>query len=309
MLSVLMSIYNESELLIRESVHSILSQTYKDFEFIIIDDNPDRKDVKEILDSFHDKRIIYFKNKQNIGLAMSMNKAVEIAKSDILIRMDADDIALPRRFEIEYNELIHSSCDFVFSAYYTIDEDGKYLKENINSKLIGSTKLSKRIAIKPSLIHHPTVMFTRSIFEKAGGYRNFPCAQDADLWMRMAECGCRFLYTPEILLKYRINSQSVTQKKWFKQQLTICYIYKLSFERLKNNSDTFSVENYEFFLTKNGYNNIITEQKLRTDFNRLRNAKSNKGLKSFIERTSVFMFNKILRSNYLIALIKRLIIK
>ncbi len=95
--SVLMSIYNESLEQIKESVLSILSQDYDDFELIIVLDKPERTDVKALLDEFNDTRIVFLINEKNIGLALSMNIAASRATSNFFIRMDADDVCLQGR--------------------------------------------------------------------------------------------------------------------------------------------------------------------------------------------------------------------
>ena len=95
-------------------------------------------------------------------------------------------------------------------------------------------------------------MMRRETFERVGGYRDFPCAQDSDLWMRMQEGGAAFYLLKRPLLKYRINSEGTTQKKYFKQQLTLHYIYSLSIERLETGKDSFSKDNYTDYLSKCG---------------------------------------------------------
>lgn len=94
--SVLMSVYNETLNELAESIDSILNQTYKLFEFIIVNDNPTREDLKEILINYQNKdnRIKIIESKENIGLAMSLNKAFDISTGNILVRMDADDMML-----------------------------------------------------------------------------------------------------------------------------------------------------------------------------------------------------------------------
>lgn len=260
--SILMSIYNETEEQIRESVESILSQTLADFEFIIVNDNPNRKEIKTLLDSYNDSRIRFIQNEKNIGLAMCMNKAASNSSADILARMDADDIAIPNRLEKEYPYVSADGYDFVFSRYILIDEFSKETNGFIKEYLPEDT-LSKNPLVIPGRIHHPTVIFTRSIFEKVGGYRDFPCSQDLDLWNRMLAAGCRFIMLNDQLLKYRINPNSVSNKKWHQQQLTCDYINELFLERLKNGKDSYSKEDYQRFLVDNGCFNEIAENKLK----------------------------------------------
>lgn len=307
--SVIMSIYNEPEKFICEAVTSILKQSHNNFEFIIIDDNPIRNDVKGILDSFNDNRIIYYKNIENIGLARSMNFAIEHSTTDIFVRMDADDIAEPNRIEIELNTILRDNSDFVFSGFYRINENGDILNKDILSDLTSSNFILKRILIKPSIIHHPTVMFKRDVFEKIGGYRDFPCTQDADLWLRMAENSIKFSYIPQPLLRYRSNPNSVSIRKKFKQQLTVHYINKLSIERLLYGKDSFSRDNYNSFLDKNGFNNVKTEKHFLKSIAQLKTAQNSGILKYIIIRFNVFITCKLLRENYFILTIKKLLLK
>ena len=223
-----MSIFNESPRLIKESVDSIVNQSFLDFECIIVVDNPQRTDVDRIIRDYNDSRLKVFKNKKNIGLALSMNYAASLASSDIFARMDADDIADLSRLELEYDIITHQNVDVVFSNHTCIDMESKDIfnrnHDNANAGLVKS----KEIALKPSMVHHPTVMMKRKVFERVGGYRDFPCAQDFDLWMRMQENGASFFRIGQSLLKYRINPGSTTRTKYFKQQLTMHYIYSLS---------------------------------------------------------------------------------
>ena len=216
-----MSTYNEPERYIRESVDSILAQTLNDFELIVVNDNPQRQDIGAILESYNDSRLVFIQNEQNIGLAMCMNKAAAIAKADIFARMDADDVAEKDRLSIQYNIITSKDCDFVFSSFTRIDEDSKTVSPFVpSSGDEHGIRVSHQVALNPSCVHHPTVMMKRTIFEKVEGYRNFPCSQDADLWLRLQEVGCRFYKIDQPLIRYRINSQSVSKQKWFRQRLT-----------------------------------------------------------------------------------------
>ena len=296
-----MSIYNETEKQIRESLQSILRQSFQDFEFIIVCDNPSReKEVGLILDTFRDSRIILLQNEKNAGLAMSMNRAASMAKASVFARMDADDIAKETRLEEEYRALIDNKADVVFTNFTYIDDDSNAIEgkiHNFPSRLRGNIP-SIEIALRPNLIHHPTVMMQRAIFEKVGGYRDFPCAQDADLWMRMQEAGAQFYLLDKPLMKYRINSNSTTAKKYFKQQLTAHYIYKLSVNRLQNGKDDFSVEDYSRYLKEAGIESQKTEQKFKLGINYLRKAQRSVFPINYIYRLIAFGVCKQLRENY-----------
>lgn len=258
-ISVLMSVYNETESQIRESVESMLHQTFSDFELIIICDNPQRTDVKPVLDSYKDSRIVFYQNPKNIALAMSMNKAAELAKADIFARMDSDDVAELNRFEVELPFIQSGEYDFVCSKYFAIDMNSNPIeyRTDIENR---ETDINAEVPINPNVIHHPTVMFTRSIFEKTGGYRDFPCAQDADLWLRMSEAGCRFYMVDHNLLKYRLNPKGVTISKRFRSILTLNYIYSLSLMRIEKGCDSFSKEDYQNYMKSHGYGSSFQEK-------------------------------------------------
>lgn len=299
-ISVLMSIYNETESMINESVISILNQTYRNFEFIIICDKPDRdEEIREIINRFDDSRIRLFYNSENIGLAMSMNKAASLAAYDIFARMDSDDIAEFDRFEREL-AFLNNGYDFVFSNYILIDENSKVLDQHM--PIYDNVGIERRISLDPSIIHHPTVMFTKGIFDKVGGYRDFPCSQDADLWLRMQEAGAKFYMLPECLLKYRINNKGISGSKWMRQQLTIHYIIELSIQRLQIGVDSFNTKEYERYMEKHGVNNLKAEVSLRKGESMLLAALNDRQngniIASFIKRICVLLSCPTLRHYY-----------
>ena len=301
-ISVLMSTFNETESQIRESVESMLCQTYSDFELIIVNDKPERNDIKLILNSYNYSRIKFYQNNLNLGLAMSMNKAAGLASSDVEIfaRMDADDIAVNTRLEKSFRCLTSGKYDCVFSQYYYIDENSNNLDSPLQP-VIADDKLSKVVALHP-VIHHPTVAFTKQIFKKVGGYRDFPCSQDLDLWFRMCEAGCRFHMIGEPLLYYRMNSNSVSARKWFRQQLTCNYIFELSIQRIKTGKDSYSKEHYEEYLNDKGLENPKEERKLRKCYRDLSRAikyrRQGKRFKAVFLRLKAFAESDIKRDAY-----------
>lgn len=132
LVSVVMATYNEPEKYLKESIESILNQTFKDFEFIIVLDNPNNKKAEEIIKEYQqkDKRIIFIKNERNLGRGASRNKAVNIARGKYIAILDADDIALPKRLEKQFKYMENNrDIDLLFSWVYFIDENGNILKE------------------------------------------------------------------------------------------------------------------------------------------------------------------------------------
>ena len=125
-ISVLMSVYN-AEKFLREAIDSILNQTFKDFEFIIINDDSTDSSKKIIL-SYKDQRIRYFENDKNLGVAVTLNKGLKLARAKLIARMDADDISFPNRFEKQYKKIQKDKKIAVLASVYdVVDESGKFL--------------------------------------------------------------------------------------------------------------------------------------------------------------------------------------
>ena len=124
MISVIMSTYKEDVDILRLAIESILNQTFRDFEFIIILDNPKNKEHLQCLLQYEkeDCRVHFYVNAENKGLVASLNKALSLCKGDIIARMDADDIALPNRLEMEYDYMISNDLDMVGGLMVMIDE-------------------------------------------------------------------------------------------------------------------------------------------------------------------------------------------
>ncbi|MHA1713815.1 MAG: glycosyltransferase, partial [Candidatus Ranarchaeia archaeon] len=126
--SVIMSVYN-AEKHVKKAIDSILSQTFRDFEFIIINDGSTDR-TSEILKSYADPRLIVV-NQANRGVTQSLNKAIGMARGQYIARMDADDISLPQRLEMQVEFLEeHPEVGLVGTSVITIDEEGKTIKES-----------------------------------------------------------------------------------------------------------------------------------------------------------------------------------
>ena len=251
MISVLMSVYNETTNEICQSVDSILSQSYQDFELIIVLDRPEYAEGLVLLQEYaaKDPRVKVLVNEKNVGLALSMNYAAENAKGEYYLRMDADDVCYPNRFQIQYDAIHGSQYDLICGNYDFIDENGNLLPQKPGVYTDG--QLSALLPYR-NIIHHPTVIMKAKAFWEAGAYRNYPCAQDYDLWLRMKCNNCKMHMMPAKLIKYRVRQASTTVQKRYKQSCTGEYIRKLY--RQKNDMAGYSFEDYLAYLDKRGVN-------------------------------------------------------
>lgn len=210
-ISVVMSTYKEPLEWITESIESILNQTFGDFEFIIINDNPKRKELRNFLKNYvkKDKRIKIINSKKNEGPAFARNKGLKIAKGKYIAIMDADDISLPKRFEIQYNYLEkHKDIFLASGCAINVDEFGKEISRHyiIPFPKIISWKLKKK-----NCLYHPTIMFRN---EKNNFYNeNLKYAQDYGLYLSLMKKNKKMTGIPKFLLKYRVNSKSITGTK------------------------------------------------------------------------------------------------
>ncbi len=183
--SVVMSVYNGQKFL-NEAIESILSQTFKAFEFIIVDDGSTDNSL-EIIKSYAkiDKRIRIIKNKKNLGLTKSLNKALSAAKAKYIARQDSDDVSLPERLEKQYCFLeTHKSYGLVGTGAIIIDSKARPIKKSFIIKNNAFIKLYLRLG---NCFFHGSVMFRKSLFLKLRGYNEFfKRSQDYELWTRFA---------------------------------------------------------------------------------------------------------------------------
>lgn len=184
--SVIMSVYEVSPYL-KISVESILNQTFKDFEFIVVDDGSTDYTLN-ILRSYQEKddRIKVIVNEKNMGLTKSLNKAIKIAKGAYIARIDADDASLPGRLEKQVDFLDDNvEVGMAGTAYHEIDSDGRIIGGKVFPALDHEIK---KALIKYNPFFHGSVMIRKIAFEKVGLYDEaFHWAQDYELWFRMAK--------------------------------------------------------------------------------------------------------------------------
>jgi glycosyltransferase involved in cell wall biosynthesis len=206
--SVLMSVYN-GEKFLREAVDSILAQTYTDFEFVIINDGS-KDSTAEILASYSDPRLKIL-NIENLGLPAALNYGLEHCSADLVMRMDADDVAYPHRFAAQLADWEKAGQPDVFgSGADYIDEDGRDLWSF--TVPLDDASIKAAILLKGGVmaIMHPTLLLRKEAVLACGAYDPyFKNGQDYDLWLRMT-AHCRFGNSPQRLLRYRFQSQSDT---------------------------------------------------------------------------------------------------
>jgi glycosyltransferase involved in cell wall biosynthesis len=248
--SVVMSVYQEDQFL-SCAIDSILHQTFENFEFIIINDNPEDASLKKSLERYKqiDSRIVLIENEKNLGLGASLNRGLAAVQGEFIARMDSDDIALPLRLEKQVNYLNeHTDIALVGSWAQRIDENGNDL--GIMS-LPESHSTLKQMLPFTTASFHPTWMFRRYILNELSNYRHFPVAQDYDFLYRAIDKGFKLANIQEILLHYRVTSTNLSVKNFMDQWNCRKYIQRLHRERLNNGDDSFSIEQLNAVLNVN----------------------------------------------------------
>ena len=206
--TVLMAVYN-NERFLREAVDSILSQTFTDFEFLIINDgSTDRS--REIILTYNDPRIRLVDNAENIGLTKSLNKGLALARGELIARLDADDISHYSRLEKQVRFMSdNTDIALVGTQARIIDIDGKVLRAIADIRMQSAIAINWGLIFGNPFIHSSVLIRRRVIWELLGGYdETYRYNQDFELWSRLL-ADFRATNIPEPLIDYRSHSESI----------------------------------------------------------------------------------------------------
>lgn len=208
--SVIMPVYNPEPIELKRAVRSVLEQEYKDFEFVICDDCSENY-VREIIDGFDDGRIVYIRNESNMGCAYSLNRCIETAKGELLIRQDADDYSLPHRFERLIDEYRKRSFDIISSNILLFDEKGVWGHRDYP----GEPRKKDFMFAVPYM--HGACALKKSAVLDAGMYpvseKTARCEEYA-LFMTMYSLGARGINLTERLYAFNENQSAIKRRKY-----------------------------------------------------------------------------------------------
>jgi len=229
--SVVMSACNTGRYL-KESIDSILAQTFSDFEFIIIDDGSTDDTLKILRDYESRENRLKIISRPNTGLTKALNEALSHARGRFIARMDGDDIAMPDRFEKQIaclNE--HPECVLLGSRVELIDPFGLRIGAGDYMKLTHEEISTMLLQGKGGAVVHPACMMRRDALEKVGGYKEqYNNSEDLDLFLRLSEIG-QVANLPDVLLKYRRHLESVSHQKYENQWKLKTQIVRDAYER------------------------------------------------------------------------------
>ncbi|WP_338487529.1 glycosyltransferase family 2 protein [Ruoffia tabacinasalis] len=206
LVSIIMSVYNTEPKILDQAIKSILNQTYKNFEFIIIDDNSD-ENIKGQIESYQDARILFIQNKENLGLTKNLNKAIELSNGCYIARMDADDISHEKRIEKQVTFLNNNSkVGIVGTNAKSIGISQKKIKMYSEHQ-----DIKAQLLINSPMIH-PSIMIRKSLLNENMYNESYRVAQDYELWSRLI-WKTEFSNIQEELLFYRLHEKQVSNKR------------------------------------------------------------------------------------------------
>lgn len=234
LITVLMSMYKPDYHELIETIDSVKNQTFKEFEFLIIqDDNSEEvNDISDKISTF-DERIKVVRNSSNLGLIESLNKGMTLANGKYIARIDVGDLWLEEKLSKQVGILEKNNEIIICGTFATIiDKNGEFIR---NSQLsISNDEIINNINSCVNPFFHPSVMFRRN--EKLQYNSNALYCEDYEMWIKCSYLG-KMYNIPEYLLKYRIDFQSITNSKRYLAFWNISHIFFKYKENKNNNLD------------------------------------------------------------------------
>lgn len=229
-----MSVYNGEEYL-AEAIESVIKQTFKNWELIIINDCSNDSTAEILADfSQRDERIKVHTNEVNLRLPTSLNKAISLCTGKYIARMDADDICLPERFEKQYRFMEENSDVSLSSCRFMTVKNGVYSSGGAGGRCDSAALKAMLLVSNPIL--HPGVIARAEIMKKFNYDTTLTCTEDLELWTRMARNNQKLQILPECLLIYRLHDKQITSTTLERQHTEVSKIeqkyYSALFEKM-----------------------------------------------------------------------------
>ena len=242
-ISLIMSVYNGEDYL-RDAIESVLNQTFKDFELIVINDCS-TDSTGEILNRFAelDKRVKVHTNEVNLRLPSSLNKAITLAQGKYIARMDADDICLPERLEKQYQFMENNPGVALSSCRFMTLKNGLVSSGGCGGK--SDNESIKALLLVTNPILHPGIIAKADAIRSLGYDKNFTCTEDMELWTRFVMAGYDIEIMPEYLMIYRLHDKQITETTLEKQHKEVIAIQKNYYGALL---ETMNSEQEEFYI-------------------------------------------------------------
>ena len=231
--SVLMSVYaNDKPEFLKLAIESILNQTRKTNNFVIVLDGIVGKELDRLVANYSSKysSIDVVKSDINLGLGKALDLGLSHCKNELVARMDADDISLPERCDKLLN-LFNNNPELSIAGTY-IDEFSDDPNKIDSCRTVPTTDSEiKKFIKRRSPFNHPTVMFKKSEVIRCGGYGPLKRKQDMDLFSRMLNMGCIAQNIPESLLLFRADENNLKRRRSKEYRKSTIQVAKLNYRR------------------------------------------------------------------------------
>ena len=225
--SVLMPIYNTPHQYLKEAIESILGQTFRDFELVIINDASADKELEKIVKSYNDSRIKYYENEKNLGISGTRNKLIDLAAGEYLAVFDHDDVSLPKRLEKQVAFLDENPDVGVVGCWFKYDK-----VDNVQMLPTSNREIKKQLFIN-CCMSHPSTMIRKSVLE-VNNIRYealYSPAEDYALWCRLIS-KTKFANIPEVLFIYRNYNENTSHTQ--REKMNDCDIRIKDFVKRDN---------------------------------------------------------------------------
>ena len=304
LISVVLPVYN-CEMYLRECIDSILSQTFRDFELIIINDGSS-DGSKDIILSYDDERIVFIENERNLKVIETLNRGIAAARGKYIARMDSDDRCLPDRLKRQYEYMeSHPEVDICSSWAYVIDGNGSRAGKIKNP---GNPETVKCSLLFTNPVIHPAVFGKAGIFKRFGYSPDAVHIEDFELWNRMSSEGVVISNIEKYLIEYRwheTNISAVNDDAQYRSKVEILKPQVSELVSREVSDDEMYLHEISFRLFSKGRNNG-----LKTERNILKRerewlsglSEANKSKKTF----DVISFDSFLMSRWIVLCINDL---
>ena len=222
LVTVLMPCYNEPECFFRAAIESVINQTYKNLEILLILDNPQNELLSRIAREYQvkNKQIRLVINDQNLKLTKTLNKGLKLASGDVIARFDADDIMLPNRIQKQMQFV--DQYDLISTNFAFINNNGYIIRHRIFPST--TAEIYYFLCNNADCMYHTTWLGKKETFFKLNGYREIGPFEDYDFLLRAIKMGLKLFNCPEELNYYRINTEGISYKNKIFQHLGSEYI-------------------------------------------------------------------------------------
>lgn len=213
-LSLLMPVCEKDNIpCLKTALESVLRQTVPASEIIVVSDGPLSNDLQNILNIFKNDITLVLLPKK-LGLTGALNEGLKHCSCPLVARMDADDISVQNRFELQLKCFEQDSTLSVLGGY--VEEFSDTSTKTFIRKVPTTDCQIKRFLKYRSPFNHPTVMFKKRDILKVGGYKDFYLLEDYHLWARLALSGAKMANIPQVLLRFRSGKQMFLRRGGYK---------------------------------------------------------------------------------------------